>query len=326
VTGVTVDETELAGYPSYAVDGCTLVYVARALETGAQGDLRKRDLSRGEEVVIASRDEAPRRPTISGDVIAWEATIAGRAVVRVSYRGTVRTLSGSFDHAGEPRAAADGVVFTIWTSADPLGDTDVDLFLPETGQLVSVVRGPSQQRFADISPERIAFTDFSEDPDGRYDGGGDLADIGVYDRSTHAITERRLAGKQAFPMLLAGEQLAYLHWDFFEIHPEPKLSAYHLRAVSLKGPALPDLEIATVVAGTPPYVRPAAHASTLEWVDSPNGKFRLWRAPADASSEPLAVPGLGGLALYAPAPTQSFTVLATRQLSAPNAILAAVRR
>jgi hypothetical protein len=328
VAGVTVDERELQGFPPYAVDGCTLVYVSRTLEAGAYGDLHVRDLLLGKDVVIATADEAPRRPTVRGGVIAWEATISGISVVRVSYKDTVRTMSGPFDHAGEPRAAADGVVFTVWSTPIANGDTDVDLYLPETGDLISVAKGPNQQRFADISPARIAFTDFSEDPDGHYDGdNNDLADIGIYDRSTGKITMRPLPNKQAFPMLLAGDQLAYLHWDWMEVHPEPKLAAYHLRVGSLIAePSTADREIARVAAQVPPYVRPAAHEATLEWVDSPDGKFHLWRAAADGTSPPIAVDGVQGVALYAPAPTKSFTVLATRESYQLPAELTAVAR
>jgi hypothetical protein len=314
VAGVTVDERELQGFPPYAVDGCTLVYVSRTLEAGAHGDLHARDLARGQDTVIATADEAPRRPTISGGVIAWEATIDGISVVRVSFMGTVRTLSGTFDHAGEPRAAADGVVFTVWSTPNANGDTDVDLYLPQTGEVINVAGGPNQQRFADISPSRIAFTDFSEDPDGHYDGdNNDLADIGIYDRATRKTTMRPLPMKQAFPMLLAGDQVAYLHWDWAEVHPEPKLAAYHLRVGSLvAAPPSADREVARVAAQVPPYVRPAVHEGTLEWVDSPDGEFHLWRAAADGSSPPATVDGVQGVALYAPAPTKSFTVLATR--------------
>ena len=278
-------------------------------------------------MIVATADEAPRRPSVSGGVIAWEATIAGIPVVRVSYRGTVRTMTGPFDHAGEPRAATDGVVFTIWLSADPKGDTDVDLYLPETGELRTIATGPNQQRFADISTTRIAFTDFTEDPDGRYDGdSNDLADIAVYDRSTRETTPRPLPNKQAFPMLLAGDQLAYLHWDWVEVHPEPKLAAYHLLVGSLAPGAPADHEIAHVAAQVPPYVRPAVYEGTLEWVDSPGGKFQLWRAAADGSSAPTTVDGVNGVALYAPAPTKAFTVLATRSSFALPAELAAVAR
>src|SRR4051812_20274943 len=94
VDGIGVDERELAGFPSYAVDGCALVYVARG-----PAELRMRDLASNRESVVANADELPRRPVVSGsgDVIAWEATIDGVNVVRVSYRGVVRTLRGSFD-------------------------------------------------------------------------------------------------------------------------------------------------------------------------------------------------------------------------------------
>ena len=127
-------------------------------------------------------------------------------------------------------------------------------------------------------------------------------------------------------MLLAGNQLAYLHWDWVEVHPEPKLSAYHLRVGSLAPGAPADHEIARVAAQVPPYVRPAVHEATLEWVDSPDGKFQLWRAAADGSSPPATVDGVKGVALYAPAPTKAFTVLATRSSFALPAELAAVAR
>jgi hypothetical protein len=104
-----------------------------------------------------------------------------------------------------------------------------------------------------------------------------------------------------------------LHWDWVEVHPEPKLAAYHLRVGSLTAePITADHEIAHVTAQVPPYVRPAVHQGTLEWVDSPDGKFQLWRAVADGSAAPVAVDSVKGVALYAPAPTDKFTVLATR--------------
>jgi hypothetical protein len=325
VDGITVDERELAGYPSYAVDGCALAYVA-----GGPAELRMRDLASNREWVVANADELPRRPTVSGsgEVIAWEATIDGVNVVRVSYRGVVSTVRGSFDHAGEPRASADGVVFTTWATTDPLGDTDVALYLLATQETVPVVSRPSQQRFAEISETHIVFTDFAEDPDGHYDANSnDLADIGVYDRKTHEITIRALAGKQAFPLLLAGGSLAYLHWDWVEVHPEPKLAAYRLRV----GPLAPvvgitDREMALVTAAFPPYVRPTAHGATLEWVDSPRGIFQLWRGATDSSSPPTAVSGLRGGPLYAPVATQTFTVLATRATTTAPASLMAVAR
>lgn len=327
VSDVSLDQQELAGYPPYAVDGCTLVYVSRT-PAGEVGELRVRDLARGRESVLAKGDEAPRRPTVSGEVIAWEATLAGVPVVRVSYRGAVRTLSGAFHHAGEPRAAADGVAFTAWLSADPLGDSDVQLFLPESSEIVIVASGPQQQRFADISKTHVAFSDFSEDPDGHYDGdSNDLADIGVYDRATQGVSKRMLAGKQAFPLLLSGDRLAYLHWDWSEVHPEPKFGAYHLRSGALAlQPGVADREIANVVSLYVPYVRPAALENTLEWVDSPQGTPRLWRAAADGSSLPSAVPNVKGVALYAPAPAAHFTILASRQSAELPIELTAVTR
>src|SRR5437764_13065348 len=48
------------GYPPYAIDGCTLVYVA-ALD-GGLGELRKRDLATGREDLLAPAADSPNRP------------------------------------------------------------------------------------------------------------------------------------------------------------------------------------------------------------------------------------------------------------------------
>jgi len=66
----------------------------------------------------------------------------------------------------------------------------------------SVFAGPGEQRFADVSAEYVVATDFSEDPDGKYDGEGDLADIVVFDRATQTASKRVAEKKQAFPMLV----------------------------------------------------------------------------------------------------------------------------
>jgi hypothetical protein len=41
----------------------------------------------------------------------------------VSSGGSAQAVAGPFDHAGEPRATGDSVVFTAWLSADEIGDT-----------------------------------------------------------------------------------------------------------------------------------------------------------------------------------------------------------
>src|SRR5262249_55681428 len=149
--------------------------------TGAgtnQGALTLRDLTTGAESPLAPASEQPRRPAIAGSVIAWEATEGGKRVVRVMAWGNVVTIPGPFDHAGEPRATDGEVVMTGWATPDDAGDTDIYLFAPGDAEAVAIAKGPGQQRFPDISATHIAFADFSEDPDGRFDQNGtDLADI-----------------------------------------------------------------------------------------------------------------------------------------------------
>jgi hypothetical protein len=292
-----------------------LLYVSRPSVTGESGELILRDLQSGAESSLARADESPRRPTIAGSVIAWEATIDGHSAVRVRYADKTMTLAGAFDHAGEPRATGDAVVFTAWTSADDRGDTDVWLYLPGSEELTAVVTGAGQQRFADVSPTHVAVSDFSEDPDGRYDGSGDLADIVLYDRITRASTPRPLAGKQAFPMLGENGLLVYLHWDLSEVHPEPKLAGYHLKVGAVDVNAAGDRELANVVAQNPPYVRPAMSHGVVEWVASRDNTYSLFRAQADSSADPAAVKQ-SPVALYAPAPANAFTLLATRAADA----------
>ena len=68
---------------------------------------------------------------------------------------------------------------------DALGDTDVQLYVPTTGVTTTIAGGPGQQRFADVDDDWIAVTDFSEDPDGRFDANEtDLADV-VLDPAVH---------------------------------------------------------------------------------------------------------------------------------------------
>jgi len=313
--GIEVDDRELAGYPSYAVAGCTLAYVARASDSGVAGELRLRDFATAEERVIAPASEQPRRPSTAGGLVAYEAEADGRRVVRVWRAGATTTLTGAFDHAGEPRACGDAVVFTAWLAADPLGDTDVLLYEPATGEIHAVFAGPGQQRFADVGERHVAASDFSEDPDGRFDDNHeDLADIVIYDRQTRALNRHAAPGKQAFPMISGGSAVAYLHWDWAAVHPEPKLAAYTLRLGTLIGATLTsDRALAQVITTSSPYVRPAARSGIVEWIDAPPGQtaHRLWQVRVDAPLDPRIVLTRSGL-LYAPAAGDLFSVVAGR--------------
>jgi hypothetical protein len=193
-----------------------------------------------------------------------------------------------------------------------------------------VLGGPGQQRFADVSEGFVAATDFSEDPDGRFDDNGlDLADIVVLDRATGAVVNRPAPGKQAFPMLVSGDLLAYLEWG--AIHPEPKLGDYLLRSGAIRMPSVSDRTVAHVEYLSTEYARPAVIGAELAWVQNPGSGTTLMRAPADGSRAPETVAGLEGLALYAPAKASvdaPFIVVAGVSASDVNAAphLHAVRR
>ena len=307
---IEVSSDDLNGFPPYAAAGCTLAYVNRA------GDLVVRDLATREESVIAPAAEHPRRPAASAEVVAWESDESGHAVVRVRSGGVVKTIAGAFASAGEPRANGASVAFTAWNGPAATDDTDVLLYDATTGEVRVALGGPGQQRFADVSSTHVAASDFSEDPDGRFDNDGkDLADIVVLDRATGAIVKRPLPGKQAFPMLADGGVVAYLAWN--GVHPEPKFVAYELRSGQVLGDPLADVKVADVVYASSEYARPAVVSGTLEWIANPDGRTVLYRAPADGSSAPLAVKGLEDLRLYAPSPTSAgFTVLATSPVGA----------
>jgi hypothetical protein len=309
ISGLEVSDEGLYGYPPYAAADCRLVYVSKS------GALLLRDLTSGAETELESASLHPRRPTIAADTIAWEATEGPLAsVVRVRFADRTTTVTGAFHHSGEPRTAANSVVFTGWKASDDLGDTDVYLWDASRGSLAVVYEGPAQQRFADVSEGLVAYTDFAEDPDQRFDDNhDDRADVVVYDRATRVLTTRKVDGKQAFPMIASASQIAYLHWDWSEIHPEPKFVAYWLRVAGVGVPPASDVNIAHVTNFAPPYVRPTVGPSTLEWIENlAGGTPALVRAPIDGSRAPAKVEGLDGLQLYAPSAAQSFTVLATR--------------
>ena len=310
---IEVSSGDLNGFPPYAVSGCALAYVSAA------GDLVLRDLATRSETVIAPAAEHPRRPSASADLVAWEAEDQSHAVVRVrtSVAGvvTTRTIAGGFVSAGEPRASGSSVAFTAWNGSASTDDTDVWLYEAKTDDARVVLGGAGQQRFSDVSTAYVAASDFSEDPDGRFDNDGmDLADVIVYERATGAVVQRRLAGKQAFPMLADDGVLAYLAWT--GVHPEPKFVAYQLRSGSINGDPRADRTVAEVSYASTDYARPALASGTLEWIANPDGRTTLYRAPADGSSAPVAVRGLEDFRLFAPSPSSAgFTVLATSRLS-----------
>jgi hypothetical protein len=295
------------GYPPYALDGCTLVYAS------SSGDLRLRNLSTGDESPLAPASDQPRRPAIAGGLVAWEAVVGGKSMVRAWAGGQTTTIAGPFDHAGEPRVTSDAVVFTAWLTPDDAGDdTDVYLYLPASAQLVPVATGWGQQRFADVSASRVAVSDFSEDPTGAFsDTTHRNADVVVFDRSTLAKTVRHLAGKQAFPMLGSGDRLAYLDWGF--VTPEPKFSAYVIRSGTVAADPTTDGNVegsgqVTVMVNTP-WTRPSVHGNSVEWIDDSVGGGGLFARPLDLSA-PAALT-LGGLELLGPVAGKPLTVAAT---------------
>jgi hypothetical protein len=321
-TDIEVSGSDLNGFPPYAVAGCTLAYVS------ASRALVLRDLATGAETVIAPASEHPRRPAVSSDLVAWEADEGGQPVVRIRAGGVVQTAHGAFQAAGEPRASGASVVFTAWNGPTAADDTDVWLYDARSGDAHLAVGGPGQQRFADVSGAYVAISDFSEDPDLRFDGDGtDLADIVVLERESGRIVKRPLAGKQAFPMLADGGVLAYLDWS--GIHPEPKFVGYTLKAGAILGDPAVDRTIADVKYVASDYARPAVVGATLEWIANPDGRTTLYRAPADGSAPPLAVKGLEQFLLYAPSPTAAgFTVFAASRVGVADArpLLRAVAR
>ena len=288
------------GYPPYAIDGCTLVYVR------PDGALILRERGSGaHEEMLAPASDAPRRPALAGDVIAWEATLAGADVVQMRDNGAIVTATGPFMAAREPRAAADAIVFTGWLGAAATDDTDVFVLPVGASEATLIAGGSGQQRFADISTTHVAYTDFSEDPDGAFHEDADLADIGVVERASGRVIARPLAEKQAFP-LLTDDGLVYLHW--VGIPPEPKLSEYDLRAGIIDQAAEADATIDHVVTNAP-YIRPAAEGALLDWVQwPPDQQAVLWRGPIDNVADPQAL--VSAAALYGPAAAPSMTIYA----------------
>jgi len=301
------------GYPAYAIDRCTLAYVAPPAQGQVGGELRLRHLGTGVETQLAPADEQPRRPSIAGDLVVWEALVGGKSSVRVSNNGHTTTIVGPFDHAGEPRVTSDAVVFTAWLSPDDAGDTDVYLYTPSTQQGVAIATGPGQQRFADVSTSLVAVSDFSEDPAQAFDPNTfRLADIVVFDRRTLAKTVRHLPGKQAFPMLGVSSRLGYLDWGLSI--PEPKFSAYSIRVGTVAGdPSLDgNVKGSGQVQVNTPYVRPSTRGDWVEWVDE-SGGGGLFRRPLDLSLAMTST--LDGLRLLGPVAGQPLTIVAASTLT-----------
>jgi hypothetical protein len=314
------------GYPPYAIDGCRLVYVAAA-EGGLGGALVLRDFATGKEQTIAEAAEEPRRPSIAGEWIAWEATVSGAPAVRVEGKsGDAVTIQGAFDHAGEPRAATDAIVFTAWLGPGDTADTDIFLYRPATQELAAVSTTPKQQRFADISATHIAWSDFVDDPDGFFKGGGHAAaqgDVVLFDRATSTAKTREIPGKQAFPILGATGKVAYLDW--VGVQPEPKLDAYTLRIGGLDAPVESDALVAEIA--TPElHVRPVARGPLLEWVESPGGGSpQLRRRRADLVTPAFMLPGLEGLEILGPVASDAITLVGVRKSGAPVELRAFAR-
>jgi hypothetical protein len=318
---VAVAMDDLYGYPPYAAYGCRLAYVS-----SASGALVLRDLTTGGEQTIALASEKPRRPTIALDVVAWEATDAatGKSQVRAYYNGSATTIDGSFDHAGEPRAADGVIAFTAWSAAADTSDTDVLLYVAADGHSETVAGGFGQQRFCDVSATRVAITDFSEDPDGTFnDDGNDLADIGFFDRTLKTYGVRKNPGKDAFPSIVSDDAFGYLHWG--DHRPEPKFQAFTIAGGLIAGPAAADKSIADVT--TEIFVHPSGRYGEINWVvaSTTDGTFTLNRAPVDGSSAASVVPGLDGT-IGAPISAKGFTAVATIASGASTASLRAFAR
>ena len=310
------------GYPPYAFDGCTLVYVASA---GDPGTLRVRDLASGEETVLETAASKPRRPTVAGPVIAWEADGAAGSEVRVRVGGKIQSMSGAFVRAEEPRATDDSGVFTAFLGPGPNDDSDIYLFDVKTGQLSAVATGPGQQRFADVSPTHVAITDFSEDAYGYFNEAGSISDIALIERATGQRTNRPSPGKQAFPLLGTDGVFAYLEWA--AVHPEPKLGQFWLKVGYLGRPASEDFNVKTTgqITTNPAYVRPSLRGLNLDFVDQGAEGLALYRAALDTPGLLTSSKISGGLSLFGPVAGERFTLLAN-QLSAQSAALIAVAR
>lgn len=310
------------GYPPYAFADCTLVYIAAGNDAGA---LHLRNLATGDDVVLEPATSRPRRPAVSGSVIAWEATGALGSEVRVRYEGRTATLAGAFVRAEEPRAANDAVVFTAFLGSDPNSDSDVYLFDVRSGELSLMGGGAGQQRFADVSATHVAFTDFSEAEKGYFDESGSVSDIVLVDRASGTRSTRVAPGKQAFPLLGTGGVFAYLEWA--AVHPEPKLGQFWLKAGSLDRPVSEDVNVKPMgqVSTNPAYIRPSLHGLNLDFVDQGADGVALYRAALGAPNAPVPLKIAGSLQLFGPVAGDRFTLLANQRSAQSFALLAIPR-
>jgi hypothetical protein len=289
------------GYPPYALDACNLAYIA------VDGTLQLRDLASGLEQRIDDAESSPRRPTMAHGTLAWEVELEGRSQVRIRAPSGTVTLSGAFDHAAEPKACRDAVAFTAFAAMASDSDTDVLLYDVTRGTIEVVFGGAGQQRFADISEQFVAGSDFSEDPNGTFDPAGSLADIVLLTRADGQLIRRAKAGKQAFPMLGDDGVLSYLHWN--EVHPEPKFNRFDLFVG--RGDTAPESDVLLRDIQTDPsYVRPSIRGAVVDFVDTSSGRPTLYRAALAPLAEPvLMAQGSATERLLGPTGTEAWTVL-----------------
>jgi hypothetical protein len=270
-------------------------------------------LASGEDTLLDEAESRPRRPAVSGAVIAWEVGDDTASEVRVHYQGVTRTLTGDFTRAGEPRACADAVVFTAFLGEERSSDSDVYLYDVASEELAPVASGPGQQRFADVSLTHVALTDFSEDPAGYFDEMQSIADVVVVDRETGEIVTRKGAGKQAFPLLASDGAVVYLHWG--SVHPEPKFSQFWLMAGYPGDPVELDLDLkGEMVQTNPAYVRPSVHGLDVDFVDTSASVVGLYRVSLNDRRPPVAtlVPS-GGERLLGPVAGPALTLVSQQQ-------------
>jgi hypothetical protein len=292
------------GYPLYALDACNLAYIA------GDGSLHLRDLVSLEDRVLDGAENGPRRPSLSANVLAWEVVLDGRSQVRVNTGAGSITLTGAFDHAGEPKAARDAVAFTAFSAREASSDSDVLLYDVGTATTSVALGGPGQQRFPDISETLVAASDFSEDPEGYFDEASSVADIVLFSRADGSVTSRPKPGKQAFPMLGKDGLLAYLSWG--AVHPEPKFSAFGLFVGQASSTPESD-GLVRDIQTNPSYLRPSVRGTLVDFIDSSNGVTALYRAQLSPLGEPaVAAQGSAVESLLGPTGTEAFTVVGKR--------------
>lgn len=313
--GVAVAPVDLHGWPPYAVSGCRALYVR------GDGALVLADGTSGTEEVVAPASDQPRRPALSGSTYAWEVVSGGVARVRARQQtGAVVEAAGAFHHAREPRVADGVLVFTAFAGADDLSDSDVYSLDLATSAVTLIAGGPGQQRWPDVSVTHVAWSDFSEDPDGRLDGNDtDVCDVVVASRAALGAPSRlSREGKQAFPQL-DGASVVFLDWP--AVHPEPKLQHFGLRVWQHAAPA-PQLDqlVADVshdAAAGETHVRPAVLDGVVAWVGRDStGASRVFTSSTSTPS-PSAVSGFSSAA-FAPTLTATHVLAATGSSSAPT--------